>query len=105
MRFLQNVAYEHPATRAGLPVEQGLIVRLPKLLGDPAWEVMLVPEELRIEDFQAALALWRWQRLMDARPVGHHPTEPPCRTCDAELDAARAPATAGPTTLDAATRG
>jgi hypothetical protein len=103
--FLQNVAYRHAATRAGLPVEQGLIVRLPKLLDDPAWEVMPVPEELRIEDFQAALALWRWPRLMDAKPIGHRPTELPCRTHDAELDATRAVATSGPTQRGAATRG
>src|SRR5262252_3332804 len=68
--FLQNVAYRHGAARLGLASEQGLIVRLPKLVEDPAWEVMPVPEELRIEDFQAALALWRWQRRMAGRPVG-----------------------------------
>ncbi len=78
--FLQNVAYRHAAARLALPAEQGLIVRLPKLLDDPAWEVMPVPEELRIEDFQAALALWRWQRQMAGQPIGHHPTEPACRS-------------------------
>src|SRR5262249_57459437 len=78
--FLQNVAYRHAAARLGLPAEQGLIVRLPKLLDDPAWEVMPVPEELQIEDFQAALALWRWQRQMVGQPTGHPPTDPPCRS-------------------------
>src|SRR5262245_49404625 len=78
--FLQNVAYRHAAGRLGLPAEQGLIVRLPKLLDDPAWEVMPVPEELRIEDFQAALALWRWQRQMAGQLTGHRPTELPCRS-------------------------
>jgi len=78
--FLQNVAYRHAGARLGLPAEQGLIVRLPKLLDDPAWEVMPVPEELRIEDFQAALALWRWQRQMAGEPTGYRPTEPPCRS-------------------------
>jgi hypothetical protein len=76
--FLQNVAYRHAAARLGLPADQGLIVRLPKLLDDPAWEVMPVPEELRIEDFPAALALWRWQRQMTGQPVGHRPSEPAC---------------------------
>src|SRR5262249_40271571 len=78
--FLQNIAYRHAAARLGLPAEQGLIVRLPKLLDDPAWEVMPVPEELRIEDFQAALALWRWQRQMAGQPTGHRSTEPQCRS-------------------------
>src|SRR5499433_2190551 len=76
--FLQNVAYRHAAARLGLPAEQGLIVRLPKLLDDPAWEVMPVPAELRIEDFQAALALWRWQRQMAGQPTGHRPSAPAC---------------------------
>jgi hypothetical protein len=36
--FLQNAAYRHAAQRLGMPADQGLIVRLPKLIGDPAWE-------------------------------------------------------------------
>ena len=68
--FLQNVAYRHAAATLGMPADQGLIVRLPKLLDDPAWEAMPVPEELRIDDFRAALALWRWQRKMEGRFVG-----------------------------------
>lgn len=68
--FLQNVAYRHAATRGGLPSEQGLIVRLPKQMDDPAWEVMTVPDTLGFEDFLAALRLWRWQRQMDGKPVG-----------------------------------
>src|SRR5262249_35193952 len=66
--FLQNVAYRHAAARLGLPAEQGLIVRLPKLLDDPAWEVMPVPEELQIEDVQAALALWGGRREGGGQP-------------------------------------
>jgi len=68
--FLQNLAYRHGATRGGLPSTQGLIVRLPKHLDDPAWEVMPVPATLTLEDFLAALRLWRWQRAMNGQPTG-----------------------------------
>jgi hypothetical protein len=68
--FLQNVAYRHAASRRGMPSTQGLIVRLPKLVDDPAWEVMAVPETLGLEDFLAALRLWRWQRRAEGKPVG-----------------------------------
>ena len=68
--FLQNLAYRHAASRAGLPSSQGLIVRLPKQLDDPAWEVMPVPATLTLEDFLAALRLWRWQRTMNGQPTG-----------------------------------
>jgi len=71
--FLQNVAYRHAATRRGLPSAQGLIVRLPKYQDDPAWEAMPVPEALTIEDFRAALRLWRWQRRMAGQPEGDRP--------------------------------
>ena len=68
--FLQNVAYRHAAKRHGWPSAQGLIVRLPKRLDDPAWEVMGVPDAIGLEDFLAALRLWRWQRRMAGRPLG-----------------------------------
>ena len=68
--FLQNVAYRHAATRQGLPSSQGLIVRVPKLVDDPVWEVMTVPETLVIDDFLAAARLWRWQRQMEGKPIG-----------------------------------
>jgi len=68
--FLQNIAYRHAATRAGLPSAQGLIVRLPKRLDDPAWEVMPVPATLMLDDFLAALRLWRWHRGMNGQPTG-----------------------------------
>jgi PD-(D/E)XK nuclease superfamily protein len=68
--FLQNVAYRHAAKRQGLPSSQGLIVRVPKLVDDPSWEVMAVPETLGVDDFLAAARLWRWQRRMEGRPVG-----------------------------------
>ncbi len=71
--FLQNVAYRHAATRRGLPSTQGLIVRLPKYQDDPAWEAMPVPESLSIEDFRAALRLWRWQRRMKGQAEGDCP--------------------------------
>jgi len=83
--FLQNIAYRHAAERLELWSEQGLIVRLPKLVDDPAWEVMTVPETVTLADFLAAGNLWRWQRRMDGqpegdrlapRPSGMHPVAP-----------------------------
>ena len=71
--FLQNVAYRHAARRLGMASDQGLVVRLPKLLDDPAWEVMAVPATLRQADFLAALHLWRWQRHMAGRSTGDRP--------------------------------
>jgi len=68
--FLQNVAYRHAAMRQGMPSAQGLIVRLPKLVEDPAWEVMMVPDTVPLADFLAALRLWRWQRRVEGRPYG-----------------------------------
>src|SRR3989442_580619 len=66
--FLQNVAYRHAAERQGLPSTQGLIVRVPKLVEDPSWEVMAVPATLGLDDFLAAARLWRWQRQMEGKP-------------------------------------
>ena len=74
--LLQNVAYRHAAAQGGMPAQQGLIVRLPRLLNDPAWEVMSVPDTLRQNDFLAALALWRWHHRMEGRPVGDAGNEP-----------------------------
>ena len=68
--FLQNVAYRHAAARQGLPSSQGLIVRVPKLMDDPSWEVMAVPAKLIVDDFLAAARLWRWQRQMEGKPIG-----------------------------------
>jgi hypothetical protein len=53
-----------------MPSVQGLIVRLPKLVTDPAWDVMPVPTTLSIDDFLAAMRLWRWLRLMEGKPTG-----------------------------------
>jgi hypothetical protein len=76
--FLQNVAYRHAAARQGLPSAQGLIVRVPKFVEDPAWEVMAVPETLVLDDFLAAARLWRWQRQMEGKPVGDLGLGRPC---------------------------
>src|SRR5262249_36992775 len=59
--FLQNVAYRHAAARLGMSAEQGMIVRLPKRLDDPAWEAMPVPSTITMGEFLSALQLWRWQ--------------------------------------------
>src|SRR5207253_2254844 len=67
--FLQNVAYRHAAARGELPSAQGLIVRLPKRLDDPAWEVMPVPDTSPLDEFLAALHLWRWHRRMEGHRV------------------------------------
>jgi hypothetical protein len=82
--FLQNVAYRHAAAGLGLPSAQGLIVRLPKVVDDPAFEVQWVPETVTLDDFLAALRLWRWARQMAGRPIGdgattggHDPHAPP----------------------------
>src|SRR5215831_14376460 len=80
--FLQNVAYRHAAARRGLRSAQGLIVRVPKLVDDPSWEVMAVPETLVIDDFIAALRLWRWQRQMEGRPIGDLKLGRPCQERD-----------------------
>jgi hypothetical protein len=82
--FLQNVAYRHAARRLGMPSAQGLIVRLPKLLVDPAWEVMAVPESFGLPEFLAALRLWRWQRQMEGRRVGGTPAPPASRAATRE---------------------
>jgi PD-(D/E)XK nuclease superfamily len=76
--FLQNVAYRHAAACQGLPSSQGLIVRVPKLVDDPSWEVMAVPEPLGIDDFLAAARLWRWQRQMEGKPIGDLNLRRPC---------------------------
>ena len=80
--FLQNVAYRHAAARQRLPSSQGLIVRVPKLVEDPSWEVMAVPETLGIDDFLAAARLWRWQRQMEGKPIGDLHSGRPCHERD-----------------------
>jgi hypothetical protein len=70
--------------RSRMPAAQGLIVRLPKLLDDPAWEVMPVPDTLGLPDFLAALRLWRWQRHMEGRAAGTRPHPPHSSSASAE---------------------
>jgi genome maintenance exonuclease 1 len=66
---LQNIAYRHAAASIGMPSDAGLILRLPKTLADPAFEAVTVLDA-PLDDFLAALRLWRWQRRMDGKPVG-----------------------------------
>jgi len=87
--FLQNVAYRHAAARQGLPSAQGLIVRVPKLVGDPAWEVMTVPQTLVLDDFLAAARIWRWQRQMEGKPVGDLGSRRSCDPWDRPMKATR----------------
>jgi hypothetical protein len=68
--FLQNVAYRHAAAGLGMRAGQGMIVRLPKRLDDPAWEAMAVPATIMVDEFLAALRLWQWQRRMDGKGDG-----------------------------------
>ena len=56
-------------------VLQGCIVRLPKRLDDPAFEVGWVPETVTLADFLAALRLWRWARRMAGLPTGDVPAD------------------------------
>ena len=67
--FLQNRAYRHAASKLGLQTAQGMILRLPKTLEDPAFEAMVVPD-MPMDDFLAALRLWRWQRQMEGKTIG-----------------------------------
>lgn len=54
-----------------LPSE-GLIVRLPKVVGDPAFEVAPVPAAATLFPvFLAAKALWTWQQT--ERPPARRP--------------------------------
>jgi hypothetical protein len=87
--FLQNIAYRHAAARQGLPSTQGLIVRVPKLVGDPALEVMTVPQSLVLDDFLAAARIWRWQRQMEGKPVGDLGSRRSCDQWDRAMKATR----------------
>jgi hypothetical protein len=76
--FLQNRAYRHAATQQGLPTAAGLILRLPKLLADPAFEAMPVPADTSMDAVLAAFHLWRWQRAVQGKPVGTRAAPRPC---------------------------
>jgi hypothetical protein len=71
--FLQNAAYRHAARQRGIESEQGLIVRLPKIIGDPAPEPVWVPESSTYTDFRAAAYLWRWNRRTNGERIGSIP--------------------------------
>ena len=76
--FLQNIAYRHAAALDDMPPTQGLVVRLPKLVDDPAPEPVWVPPHVHITDFLAALHLWRCLRRLEGRPIGSwRPQEAP----------------------------
>lgn len=68
--FLQNIAYRAAAMSAGMPSDQGLIVRLPKTLDDPAFETMIVPDTVMLESFLAAKKLWEFKRTMEGKTIG-----------------------------------
>ena len=68
-RTCQLTAYRHAAASIGLPTDAGLILRLPKTLEDPTFEAVVVPDQ-PLDDFLAALRLWRWQRTMNGQPIG-----------------------------------
>jgi hypothetical protein len=60
---LQSVAYSVALQEMGyLAPVQAVIVRLPKVEGDPAFEVQVVPPVAELFPvFLAAKALWTWQ--------------------------------------------
>jgi len=68
--FLQNIAYRHASA---IETQQGMILRLPKVVEDPAFEAMVVPA-VPLPVFLSALNLWKWKRSMEGLPVGSRPT-------------------------------
>jgi hypothetical protein len=60
--YLQNCAYDRALAEMGHGrVDGGLIVRLPKLTSDPAFEVRVVPPARELfPTFLAARTLWQW---------------------------------------------
>lgn len=65
--FLQNAAYRHAIREMGHanPV-QGMVVRLPKLEGDPDFEVADAGNEItNLCTFMAAKELWAWQHVFE----------------------------------------
>jgi hypothetical protein len=67
--YLQNVAYRHAAEQCGLRTTQGLVLRLPKSLDDPAFEAAPVPE-IPLEDFLAVKRAWEFKRRMEGKTTG-----------------------------------
>lgn len=62
--FLQNAAYRFALREMGLITEdvEGMIVRLPKVEGDPEFEAKVVPGDLTelMNIFLSARCLWKW---------------------------------------------
>ena len=67
--WLQNRAYRTAWENAELTITQGLILRLPKSLTDPTFEVQYVPDDTSLEDFLACKRLWEWTRRSSGKPV------------------------------------
>jgi hypothetical protein len=64
--YLQVVAYQMAMQEMGYLATDGLIVRLPKVVGDPEFEVKPVPPAAELFPvFLAAKALWSWQQTND----------------------------------------
>lgn len=71
--YLQNIAYRHALQSCeGVTVERGLILRLPKVIDDPDFEAVPVPET-PLAAFHHALGLWRWNRIAEGLPTGATP--------------------------------
>jgi hypothetical protein len=66
--YMQTAAYRHAIEEMGLDaVEQGMIVRLPKVESDPEFEAVPVPDmDGNFLAFLHALGLWRWQQVREA---------------------------------------
>lgn len=65
--YLQNVAYRVASAANGWPSARGMIVRLPKVVGDPEVEAVEVPEwDGAFEDFLAVKRAWEWGKRMAA---------------------------------------
>jgi hypothetical protein len=68
--FLQNAAYRMAAHEMGYPPVGGLVVRLPKVVTDPAMEVVPVPSVVDLFPvFLATQALWHWTQQHRASRV------------------------------------
>lgn len=63
--FLQVRGYQEAARSQGMDAEQGVIVRLPKVVEDPGVEAVIVPADCTTEDFVACLSAYRWQKRME----------------------------------------
>ncbi len=59
--FLQNVAYRMAIREEGIIAPMGFIVRLPKYIDDPEFEVGFVPDDPSLEvTFLALLVVYKW---------------------------------------------